>query len=112
MNQLWTTLTSAHTTAMASGEDAIGFGGGGGGIAGSGHARHRSLRGGSMTDMPPITHIVLFKFKESVPQEEVTAFCRRFLALRDLCLHPMTKQPYIISIKGGKDTSPEGKQVR
>ena len=32
------------------------------------------------------------------------------LALRTLCIHPTTQQPYIISSSGGKDNSPEGAQ--
>lgn len=33
------------------------------------------------------------------------------LALKDNCIHPETKQPYIKTGKGGKDNSPEGQQV-
>lgn len=33
------------------------------------------------------------------------------LALKDNCIHPETKQPYVKTGKGGKDNSPEGKQV-
>lgn len=33
------------------------------------------------------------------------------LALKDNCIHPETKQPYIKTGQGGKDNSPEGKQV-
>lgn len=38
--------------------------------------------------------------------------CDRFLALKTKCLHPTTQSLYIISLKGGKDNSPEGLQVR
>lgn len=33
------------------------------------------------------------------------------LALKDNCIHPETKKPYIKTGQGGKDNSPEGKQV-
>lgn len=33
------------------------------------------------------------------------------LALKDNCIHPETKQPYVKTGKGGKDNSPEGRQV-
>lgn len=34
------------------------------------------------------------------------------LALKEKCVHPETKKPYIKSSIGGKDNSPEGIQVR
>lgn len=33
------------------------------------------------------------------------------LALRDDCIHPTTKKPYILESSGGRDNSPEGHQV-
>jgi hypothetical protein len=33
------------------------------------------------------------------------------LALRQNCIHPTTKQPYILDSSGGRDNSPEGHQV-
>jgi len=36
--------------------------------------------------------------------------CARFLALKTNCLHPLTGEAYILSLKGGKDNSPEGMQ--
>lgn len=33
------------------------------------------------------------------------------LALRSACIHPTTNEPYVKSIVGGKDNSPEGLQV-
>ena len=33
------------------------------------------------------------------------------LALKDKCIHPTSKQPYVKSYGGGRDTSPEGLQV-
>jgi hypothetical protein len=34
------------------------------------------------------------------------------LALKDKCIHPQTKKPYIRSASGGINTSPEGYDVR
>jgi hypothetical protein len=79
-----------------------------------------------------ITHIVMFQPKADVKPEEVEAVrimntnpllavhlsdratsqaCKRFAALKDNCIHPTSKAPYILSVKGGKDNSPEGHQV-
>ena len=33
------------------------------------------------------------------------------LALQQQCIHPKTKQPYILDSSGGRDHSPEGHQV-
>ena len=33
------------------------------------------------------------------------------LALRQNCIHPTTKKPYILDSSGGRDNSPEGHQV-
>jgi hypothetical protein len=33
------------------------------------------------------------------------------LSLRDRCVHPQTKKPYVKMSKGGLDNSPEGLQV-
>ena len=33
------------------------------------------------------------------------------LSLKEQCLHPETKQPYLKSVVGGRDNSPEGMQV-
>lgn len=37
--------------------------------------------------------------------------CRHFLSLKTACLAAATQQPYILSIKGGRDNSPEGLQA-
>ncbi|KAK4149079.1 stress responsive A/B barrel domain-containing protein [Chaetomidium leptoderma] len=57
-----------------------------------------------------IIHVVLFQFKADAKQEDVKAVCDRFLSLKTNCVHPTTKTPYILSLKGGKDNSPEGLQ--
>lgn len=41
----------------------------------------------------------------------VIQVCRRMLALRDNCIHPTSKKPYILDSSGGRDNSPEGHQV-
>lgn len=33
------------------------------------------------------------------------------LRLKDTCLHPLTKKPYLKMARGGLENSPEGKQV-
>lgn len=38
--------------------------------------------------------------------------CLQMLALKNNCVHPETKTPYITSVTGGKDNSIEGAQVR
>ncbi|KAI8627459.1 stress responsive A/B barrel domain-containing protein [Xylariaceae sp. FL1651] len=57
-----------------------------------------------------IYHIVMFRFKSLVPQDEVQATCDAFIALGEKCLHPTTKAPYVNILGGGKDNSPEGLQ--
>ncbi|KAL2004801.1 hypothetical protein VTN00DRAFT_3074 [Thermoascus crustaceus] len=56
----------------------------------------------------PIVHIVLFKFKPDVAQSAVESTCQQFLSLKDQCLHPESKKPYLRSLVGGRDNSPEG----
>ncbi|KAL2203395.1 dabb-domain-containing protein [Sarocladium strictum] len=57
-----------------------------------------------------ITHTVLFQIKADAQPADVKALCDRFLALQADCIHPTTKAPYLASVKGGRDNSPEGKQ--
>jgi len=59
----------------------------------------------------PLVHIVLFEFKPNVHSSVVHDACERMLALRENCIHPTTKQPYILDSSGGRDNSPEGQQV-
>ncbi|KAK0104028.1 hypothetical protein ONS96_005133 [Cadophora gregata f. sp. sojae] len=58
-----------------------------------------------------IVHIVLFEFKPSTESEVIHDVCKRMLALRQNCVHPTTKEPYILDSTGGRDNSPEGHQV-
>ncbi|KAK4043576.1 stress responsive A/B barrel domain-containing protein [Parachaetomium inaequale] len=57
-----------------------------------------------------LIHVVLFQFKADAKPEAVKAVCEHFLSLRDKCIHPTTKTPYILSLKCGKNNSPEGLQ--
>ncbi|OCK97770.1 uncharacterized protein K441DRAFT_685414 [Cenococcum geophilum 1.58] len=57
-----------------------------------------------------VTHIVLFQFKSSANPEAINDISRRMLALKDDCIHPTSKKPYIKSASGGTDNSPEGIQ--
>ncbi|SPQ27475.1 899da683-da00-45c4-9210-2d653882ee2c [Thermothielavioides terrestris] len=57
-----------------------------------------------------VTHVVLFKFKADANPEDVRAACNRFLSLKTNCIHPTTKAPYILSLRDGRDNSPEGLQ--
>jgi hypothetical protein len=59
-----------------------------------------------------VVHIVLFQVKADAKPEDIKAACDRILSLKDNCIHPTTKAPYILSLKCGKDNSPEGLQVR
>ncbi|EPE02507.1 stress responsive a b barrel domain protein [Ophiostoma piceae UAMH 11346] len=57
-----------------------------------------------------LVHTVLFQFKDAVQPEAVKAACKNFLSLKDTCIHPTANKPYILSLAGGKDNSPEGIQ--
>jgi len=57
-----------------------------------------------------VVHIVLIKFKEDLTSEAVKPICDAFFKLKDQCIHPETKKPYIKSIKGGIDNSMEQAQ--
>ncbi|KAF2497951.1 dabb-domain-containing protein [Lophium mytilinum] len=57
-----------------------------------------------------IIHIVLFEFKPTTTHAQIEHTCEQFLALGEKCIHPTTKKPYVKSVKGGRDNSPEGHQ--
>lgn len=82
-----------------------------------------------------VTHIVQLQFKPSVSaatiqdvqsspvfvhpfkaasslHRSVTKACERMLSLKESCIHPDTRNPYIVSSTGGRDCSIEGMQVR
>ncbi|KAI0112221.1 stress responsive A/B barrel domain-containing protein [Nemania sp. FL0031] len=58
----------------------------------------------------PINHLVLFQFKADASAEQVEKAYAGMLSLKDACLHATTQKPYIKSLTGGKDNSPEGLQ--
>jgi hypothetical protein len=58
----------------------------------------------------PVRHIVAFNFLPNVTEDKVQEVVQRYLALRDLCVDPNTKQQYIISFTGGTPNSQEGFQ--
>ncbi|KAI1114822.1 stress responsive A/B barrel domain-containing protein [Nemania sp. NC0429] len=58
----------------------------------------------------PVNHLVLFQFKADASAKEVEKIYQDMLSLKDNCLHPTTQNPYIKSLTGGKDNSPEGLQ--
>ncbi|KAI1192192.1 stress responsive A/B barrel domain-containing protein [Nemania serpens] len=58
----------------------------------------------------PVNHLVMFQFKADASAEEVEKTYLGMLSLRDNCLHSTTQKPYIKSLTGGKDNSPEGLQ--
>ncbi|KAI7908558.1 stress responsive A/B barrel domain-containing protein [Pyricularia oryzae] len=57
-----------------------------------------------------IKHIVLFQFKADASPEAIQEVCSSMVALKDKCLHPESQAPYIKSMSGGKDNSPENLQ--
>ncbi|KAL2822150.1 hypothetical protein BDW59DRAFT_181061 [Aspergillus cavernicola] len=52
-----------------------------------------------------ITHIVLFKYKPSITWAEFEKHFEVFLALKDKCVKPDTRRPYMKSMKAGKNRS-------
>jgi hypothetical protein len=58
-----------------------------------------------------LVHTVLFQFKANANPEDVKAAVARFIDLKEQCIHPTSSKPYILSLKGGQDNSPEGLQV-
>lgn len=57
-----------------------------------------------------IVHVVLFRLKASLSEQEKKEFCDDMLSLRTSCVHPETHKPYIVASSGGIDNSPEGAQ--
>ncbi|KAL7896515.1 stress responsive A/B barrel domain-containing protein [Trichoderma sp. SZMC 28014] len=55
-----------------------------------------------------ITHLILVAFKPEADAEAVKKVCSGLLALKDNCLTADTQTPYIKSITGGINNSPEG----
>jgi hypothetical protein len=57
--------------------------------------------------MAPICHIGLFTFKASLSPTERQESLTNMLLLKDRCLHPTTKQPYIVSMIAGPNLVPD-----
>ncbi|KAI5808691.1 stress responsive A/B barrel domain-containing protein [Peziza echinospora] len=56
-----------------------------------------------------VTHIVMFKFYETVSQEDIAAIVTSFRLLPTLCIHPATGQTYITHpLLHGTNNSTEG----
>jgi len=70
-----------------------------------------SLHAGGQQTIMTIVHIVLLEFKPTIHETAVEETCKRLLGLKDKCIHPTTKKPYILHSVGGRDNSPEGHQV-
>ncbi|SPO02418.1 uncharacterized protein DNG_05091 [Cephalotrichum gorgonifer] len=59
---------------------------------------------------PGITHIVLFQWKDSATESAIADATAHMLSLKEKCIHPVRQTPYIRSMTGGRDNSPEGLQ--
>lgn len=57
-----------------------------------------------------IIHIVQLGFHALATDEMIQGVCNGLLALKQDCIHPTTRQPYIKSAVGGRENSPEGLQ--
>ncbi|KAI1184771.1 hypothetical protein F5B17DRAFT_410760 [Nemania serpens] len=55
----------------------------------------------------PIYHMLMLKFKDEIPPEEVKAACDEILELPTKCMHPTTKSHYVKTLGGGRDHSIE-----
>ncbi|KAF2836181.1 hypothetical protein M501DRAFT_1060034 [Patellaria atrata CBS 101060] len=56
-----------------------------------------------------VTLVILFDFKEHVSAEQMIAVSRHMFNLKNTCINPMTKAPYIQSVRGGANSSPRDK---
>ncbi|RPB17377.1 hypothetical protein P167DRAFT_561665 [Morchella conica CCBAS932] len=57
-----------------------------------------------------ITHIVMLKYPEGTSEATIKQTLDDAIALKSTCLHPKTGKPYMLSVKAGRDNSPEGIQ--
>ena len=55
-----------------------------------------------------VRHFVAFRFKDNITDQAKKEAIQKFLDLKQLCVNPTTKLPYIVSIETGKAISPEG----
>jgi hypothetical protein len=54
----------------------------------------------------------LYSTGHAVSPLTIIQICQRMLGLRERCIHPESKQPYIKVSSGGKNNSPERFQVQ
>ncbi|KAH7216140.1 stress responsive A/B barrel domain-containing protein [Fusarium oxysporum] len=57
-----------------------------------------------------INRVVQFQFKPDTGSDAIEKVSAKIQEMREKCLHPESKQPYIQSIHGGADSAPEGLQ--
>jgi len=57
--------------------------------------------------MAPIIHIALYTFKSNLPPSAIEESTKIMLSLKDRCLHPITKKPYIVSMVARPNLRPE-----
>ncbi|EXK24795.1 hypothetical protein FOMG_18504 [Fusarium oxysporum f. sp. melonis 26406] len=58
-----------------------------------------------------INRVVQFQFKPDTGSDAIEKVSAKIQEMREKCLHPESKQPYIQSIQGGADSAPEGLQI-
>jgi hypothetical protein len=66
-----------------------------------------SLPGSASPRKGGVTHIVLLSFRSAAKADDMERVSKAMIALKDKCIHPITKKPYIRNIRGGIDNSPE-----
>jgi hypothetical protein len=54
---------------------------------------------------PPISHIVIFKYRSDISWSDLQDHFTRFHSLRTRCLHPDTGKPYMLRLRMGVNTS-------
>jgi hypothetical protein len=55
-----------------------------------------------------VQHIVLFRFKDTVTPDQKKQVMSEYMALKQKCVSPVTKKPYMVSFDAGFPNSPEG----
>ncbi|KAL1620470.1 hypothetical protein SLS56_009649 [Neofusicoccum ribis] len=59
----------------------------------------------SPTPTQTITHVVLFKYRDTISWTDFEAHFAAFRALPTRCVHPLTGRPYMLSMRMGKNRS-------
>jgi len=59
-----------------------------------------------------VRHFVSFRFKQEVTEQQKQEIRTRYTSLNQKSIHPVTKQPYIVSFEGGFPNSHEGKDKK